>query len=262
MSSPLRIAVVGASGRMGASVIRLAHERGLTIVRAIGQGAAGRDVGELAGVGRIGVVVEAEVEVLAAGGFDAVIDFSSPDILPELAAIAAVAGAALVSGTTGVARDGEVALGEASRRIPILWEPNLSVGVHLLGDLLRRAIAALGDGFDIEIVETHHRKKVDAPSGTALRLAAIADETAGGRELRHGREGMPGARGAREVGLHAVRGGDVVGDHSVHLIGQGERLELVHRATNRDVFAHGAIRAAIWLVGKPAGRYGLGDVLG
>jgi 4-hydroxy-tetrahydrodipicolinate reductase len=263
VKSPLRLAIVGASGRVGAALIRLAREEGLTIARAVGRGETGRDVGELAGVGSIGVGLEAEVSSLASGGFDVAIDFSSADALPDVAAIVAASGAALVSGTTGLPSEGERALEEASRRVAVLWEPNMSVGVHVLGTLLRDAIAALGDGFDIEIVETHHRKKVDAPSGTALRLADIAEESMGGDGVvrASGRKGRPGARASREIGLHAVRGGDVIGDHSVHLIGLGERLELVHRATNRDVFAHGALRAAKWIAGKPAGRYRLADIL-
>jgi 4-hydroxy-tetrahydrodipicolinate reductase len=209
------------------------------------------------------VTIEPDVAALASGGFDVAIDFSSADLLPKLAPVVASVGAALVSGTTGLSADAERALEEASRRVPVLWEPNMSVGVFVLGQLLRDAIRALGDDFDVEIVETHHKKKADAPSGTALRLAEIAESsmkaTPGPR--RHGREGRPGERTPREVGLHAVRGGDVVGDHSVHLIGLGERIELVHRATSRDLFAHGALRAASWTAGKPAGRYRLADVL-
>lgn len=240
MSSPLRLAVVGAGGRMGSAVVRLARERGVAVVHAV-------DRGELA--------------TLAAGGFDVAIDFSSSEVLPELAALVAQTRAALVSGTTGLSPDGERALDDASGRVAVLWEPNMSIGVHALGSLLRHAIAALGEGFDVEVVETHHRRKVDAPSGTALRLAEIATEARSSGAVVHGRVGRPGPRGAAEIGVHAVRGGDVVGDHSVHLLGEGERLELVHRATNRDVFALGALRAAAWIADKPAGRYRLADVL-
>jgi 4-hydroxy-tetrahydrodipicolinate reductase len=239
VSPPLRIAVVGARGRMGSAVVRLAGEQGLAVTHAVEKG---------------------EVALLASGGFDVAIDFSSADAVPELALAVAESGAALVSGTTGLSSEGERALDAASGRIAVLWEPNMSVGVHVLGTLVRQAIAALGDGFDVEIVETHHRRKVDAPSGTALRLAAIARETHDGA-LVHGREGRPGPRAARAVGMHAVRGGDVVGDHSVHLLGDGERLELVHRAASRDVFARGAIRAALWIAKKTPGRYTLTDVL-
>jgi 4-hydroxy-tetrahydrodipicolinate reductase len=255
------LAVIGARGRSGSAVVRLAHEHGFAITRAVGRGHAGHDIGELAGVGPSGVVLETDVEGLASGGFDVAIDFSVPEAVPALALAVTTCGAALVSGTTGLSAEGERALTAASRKIAVLWEPNLSIGVHVLGMLLRHAIAALGDGFDIEIVETHHRRKVDAPSGTAHRLADIAAEASGKPDLRHGREGRPGARPLGEIGVHAVRGGDVVGDHSVHLLGMGERLELVHRATHRELFAHGALRAAAWIAGKPAGRYGIADVL-
>lgn len=262
MSPPLRLAIVGARGRVGTALVRLAPGRGMTVARAVDGRDAGGDLGLLAGAGALGVTVEADVTGLSSGGFDVAIDFSSPELLPGLAAAVAGCGAALVSGTTGVTAEEERALDEASRRVPVLWEPNLSVGVQVLGALLRQAIAALGEGFDVEIVETHHGRKVDAPSGTALRLASIARQAGVAEELRHGRQGRPGPRGRREIGVHAVRGGDVVGDHSVHLLGDGERLELVHRATSRDVFAHGALRAAAWMAGRPAGRYTLADVLG
>jgi 4-hydroxy-tetrahydrodipicolinate reductase len=202
-----------------------------------------------------------EVATLAVGGFDVAIDFSSSEVLPELAVLVAQTGAALVSGTTGLSAEGERALDDASRRVAVIWEPNMSIGAHILGTLVRQAIVALGEGFDVEVVETHHRRKVDAPSGTALRLAEIATEARSGGALVHGRVGRPGPRGTAEIGVHAVRGGDVVGDHSVHLLGEGERLELVHRATSRDVFALGALRAAAWIAGKPAGRYRLSDVV-
>jgi len=134
--------------------------------------------------------------------------------------------------------------------------------VHVLGELVKRAIAMLGADFDVEIVEAHHRMKVDAPSGTALRLAEIAKTAMSGARLVHGREGRPGARSATEIGMHAMRGGDVIGDHVVHLLGAGARLELVHRASSRDLFASGARRVARWVVGKAAGHYTMADVLG
>jgi 4-hydroxy-tetrahydrodipicolinate reductase len=138
----------------------------------------------------------------------------------------------------------------------------MSVGVHVLGALVAKAIAMLGPDFDVEVVEAHHKLKVDAPSGTALRIAEIAREARGGARFVHGREGKPGARAATEIGIHAVRGGDVVGDHTVLLLGAGERVELVHRASSRELFASGALRVARWIAGKPAGRYRMEDVLG
>jgi 4-hydroxy-tetrahydrodipicolinate reductase len=257
----MRLAVVGASGRMGRAVVRLAHEAGIEIACAVGTTEVGRDAGELAGVGPIGTCVVDGLAALEHARADVVIDFSTPSATLALAAVAAAAGMALVSGTTGLGDDARAALDRASARIPLLWEPNMSVGVHVLTRLVAQAAAAL-DGWDIELVETHHRAKVDAPSGTALRLAdAMQKARASSTRLVHGREGKPGPRGAEEIGVHALRGGDVIGDHVVHFLGGGERLELTHRATSRDVFAHGALRAARWIAGRPAGRYTLSDVL-
>ena len=265
-SALVPIAVLGAGGRMGRSLMRLAAEHGARVVAAIDRAEAGRDAGELAGAGRSGLAVAADLGGLKASGAKVLIDFSSPAVVAEAARACADAGVALVSGTTGLEAEGTRALDAAAGRVAVLWEPNMSVGVLVLSDLLRSAIALLGPGFDVEIVETHHRLKADAPSGTAARLAEIAKDEVGKRGegapvLVKGRDGKPGARRPNEIGVLAVRGGDVVGDHVVHLLGEGERLELVHRASSRDVFAVGALRAAAWLAGKPAGRYALRDVV-
>ena len=225
---------------MGRAVVRLAHAEGVEIVCAVGSTDIGRDVGELAGVGAFGTCVVDGLAAIEHARAEVVVDFSAPGATLALAPIAAAAGSALVSGTTGLGDDARAALDRAASQVPVLWEPNMSLGVHVLTELVSRAASALAD-WDAEIVETHHRAKVDAPSGTALRLAE--------------------ALGRANVGVHALRGGDVVGDHAVHLLGGGERLELVHRATSRDVFAHGALRAAQWIVGRAAGRYSLRDVL-
>jgi 4-hydroxy-tetrahydrodipicolinate reductase len=258
----VRLAVVGASGRMGRAVMRLARDAGLEIVCAVGTTEVGRDVGELAGVGPTGICVVDGLAALEHARADVVIDFSTPAATLALAPIAATAGTAVVSGTTGLDETARAALDRAAARIPVLWEPNMSVGVHVLARLVAQATAALAD-WDVEIVETHHRAKVDAPSGTALRLAeAVQAAREGSPRLVHGRQGRPGARPPGEIGMHALRGGDVVGDHVVHVLGGGERLELTHRATSRDVFAHGSLRAAAWIAGKAPGRYTLADVLG
>ncbi|HTB76839.1 MAG TPA: 4-hydroxy-tetrahydrodipicolinate reductase [Polyangiaceae bacterium] len=258
----MRLALVGASGRMGRAIARLAHADGIEIVCAVGVTDVGRDVGELAGVGPIGTSVVDGIGALEHASADVVIDFSAPSVTLALAPIAAAGKCALVSGTTGLTEEARTALAEAAERVPVLWEPNMSLGVYALSQLVAEAVAALGD-WDIEIVETHHRAKIDAPSGTALRLAEAALRgRAAGMRLVHGRQGKPGARPADEIGMHALRGGDVIGDHTVHLFGGGERIELTHRATSRDVFAHGALRAARWIVGKPPRAYSLGDVLG
>ena len=258
----MRLAVVGASGRMGRAVVRLAREAGAEIVCAIGASDMGRDVGELAGIGVIGTSVTDSLGALDHARADVVVDFSAPAVTLALAPIAAAARCAIVSGTTGLADDGRAALALAAKRVPVLWEPNMSLGVHVLSQLVSQAVRLLAD-WDIEIVETHHRLKIDAPSGTALRLAEVAQAArADATRLVHGRQGKPGARGSSEIGMHALRGGDVIGDHTVHLMGGAERIELTHRATNRDVFAHGAVRSATWIAGKPAAAYTLRDVLG
>jgi 4-hydroxy-tetrahydrodipicolinate reductase len=237
----VRIAVVGARGRMGRTIVALAEQQALEVVAAI-------DTGD-------------RLAALASSGAEVAIDFSSPGATTELAEIAADAGIAIVSGTTGLGEEAHAALDRAAARVPVAWEPNMSVGVHVLGALVGRAIAMLGPDFDVEIVETHHRQKVDAPSGTALRIAEIARDARGGARLVNGREGRPGARAASEIGIHAVRGGDVVGDHSVYLLGAGERIELVHRASSRELFASGALRVARWIAGRAPGRYAMDDVL-
>jgi len=258
----MRLAIVGASGRMGRAVVRLAREAGAEIVCAIGASDMGRDAGELAGVGAIGTSVTDSVGAIEHARAAVVIDFSAPAVTLALAPIAAAAKCAVVSGTTGLTDEGSEALALAAKRVPVLWEPNMSLGVHALSQLVAQAVGLLAD-WDIEIVETHHRAKIDAPSGTALRLAEVAQRArAGATRLVHGRQGKPGARSTGEIGMHALRGGDVIGDHTVHLMGGAERIELTHRATNRDVFAHGAVRAALWIAGKPAGPYSLRDVLG
>jgi 4-hydroxy-tetrahydrodipicolinate reductase len=258
----VRLGVVGASGKMGRAIVRLAREAGMEVVCAVGTTDVGRDVGELAGTGALGVAVTDAIDALAAMKCAVCIEFSTPAGTRAACELAAKAGFALVSGTTGLDDPARRALDLAAQKTAVLWEPNMSLGVHVLGVLVRRAIEMLGPEFDVEIVEAHHRMKVDAPSGTAARLAEIAKDARGdAAKLVHGREGRPGARTRAEIGVHAVRGGDVIGDHTVGLFGAGERLELVHRASSRDLFAHGAVRAAAWIHGKPSGRYGLADVL-
>ena len=259
MTERIALAIFGAGGRMGRALVRLAHEGNqFRIVRAI-DGSSTGDAGIAAGVGAIGVDFTRSPSDL--GGAAAVIDFSAPGALPDIAHAATEAGAAFVSGTTGLDSEGLLSLDAASASVPTLWEPNMSVGVHVLGELLRAAIQKLGDEFDVEIIEAHHKRKLDAPSGTAKRLAEIAKDARRGGTFVHGREGKAAARTKDEIAVLAVRGGDVIGDHHVHLLAEGERIELVHRATTRDLFARGALRAAAWLVGKPAGRYRLADVL-
>jgi 4-hydroxy-tetrahydrodipicolinate reductase len=260
----VKLALVGAGGRMGLSVLRLAHAAGdvRLVGAAVSAGSAyvGRDAGELAGVGNLGVALGGDVGSALLGA-EVCVDFSSARAGVELCRAAAREGVALVSGTTGFGPAEMRALDEASKRVPVLWAPNMSLGVQVLADLVREAAARLGLGFDVELVEAHHRRKADAPSGTALRLVEALGEVRAGLRPVTGREGRPGERQPDELGIFAMRGGDVVGDHTVYFFGDGERLELTHRATSRDLFAHGALRAARFLRGRPAGRYTLRDVL-
>jgi len=261
MTARLKVAVCGATGRMGRTVTRLCLEAGdIQIVGACagsGDPHLGEDAGTLAGAGSAGVAVTDDM-ASALLGADLVIDFSLPAALADLARLAARQNVGVVSGTTGV-KDLSP-LDEAAARIPLLWAPNMSLGIQVLSELAAEAARRLGPGFDIEITEVHHKHKVDAPSGTALRLGEAIREV---RPLRpvSGRQGIVGARPSDELGMFALRGGDVIGDHTVYLFGPGERIELTHRATNRDLFAHGAIVAARWLAGKPARRYTLADVI-
>ena len=271
--APPKLAVVGASGRMGRAVVRLAsQERLAQLVFAAAAHDTGRDAGELAGEPALGVLVESSLVGLARSGAEVIIDFSSADSCAQVARAAADAGVALVSGTTGIDDQARAALDEAARRIPLVWEANMSVGVQVLRALVQQAARALGPDFQAEIVEVHHAAKVDAPSGTALMLAeALSGGPSGDSgdsghsgdsgQLVHGRQGRPGPRQGGELGMHAVRGGDVIGDHTVHFLGPGERLELTHRATNRDLFARGALRAAAAIVGRAPGRYRLGSLV-
>jgi 4-hydroxy-tetrahydrodipicolinate reductase len=237
-----RLAVVGAEGRMGRRVVALAPEHGFSVVRALGRGT---------------------VSALSSGDVDVIVDFSSPEAFADLTGVVARTGTSLVSGTTGLGTEEQDALERASKTAAVLWEPNMSVGIHILVGLVERAASQLGPDFDVEVSEAHHRMKADAPSGTAKRLveALLRQRGSDAAKVIFGREGRPGPRPPSEIAVHALRGGDVVGDHTVHFLGAGERIELTHRATHRDVFAHGALRAARFLVGKPPGRYGMRDLV-
>lgn len=259
----MRLAIHGVTGRMGQAVTRIAASEGVSIVGAIaspGSAGLGRDAGEIAGAGPVGVVVSADAGSGLLGA-DVVIDFSQPAALPHLLKLAMHQKIAVVSGTTRLDATGERLLDEAAKIVPVLWAANTSLGVQVLAELVTLAVQKLGLGFDVEIVETHHRAKIDSPSGTADRLRAAVEEARGELTRIAGREGNVGPRKQDEIAMLAMRGGDVIGDHTIHLLGQGERLELTHRATNRDLFARGALRAARFLHGKPPGRYTMADVL-
>jgi 4-hydroxy-tetrahydrodipicolinate reductase len=261
----MRLAIFGATGRMGLAIARLAKARDdMQIVGGVcsdGDAGVGRDIGELAGIGQLGVVTTPDI---ASGllGADVVIDFSTASAVPQLLAVAARQKVAVVSGTTNLDDAAKAALDRAAQSVPVLWAPNMSLGIQVLAELVEHAVRRLGLGFDVEITEIHHRKKIDSPSGTAKRLAEAARQAR--TELReiHGRSGEVGARTNQEMAVYGLRGGDVVGDHTVYLFGAGERLELTHRASNRDLFAHGALAAARFVVGKAPKRYTIADVLG
>ncbi len=264
----IAVAVHGASGRMGRSVIGvLAEDPDAKLAAAFERGGSpviGQDAGLLAGQPTLGTPVTSDLE-RGLEGAQVVIDFSAPPAAQALFELCARKGVAVVSGTTGMDDACKAALERAAHRVPAVYAPNFSVGVNVLFWLCEQAVKLVGPEFDLEIVEMHHKRKVDAPSGTAKRLAEVV---ARAREVdlasieRHGRVGMVGARPSGELGIHALRGGDVVGDHTLYLAGAGEQLELTHRAQGRHVFARGALRAAHWAVGRKPGLYDMADVLG
>jgi len=260
----VKVALFGATGRMGLTVARLAHAAGDAIVGAVAAADdphMGRDLGELAGLGTLGVAVGADP---ASGllGAEVVIDFSTARAVAGLPALCARQKVALVSGTTNLDERTQAQLERAAESVPVLWAPNMSLGVQVLAELVTRAVQQLGADYDVEIVELHHRKKADSPSGTAKRLSQAAQAGRGPMNELHGRDGDVGARTHDEIGVFGVRGGDVVGEHTVYLLGPAERIELTHRASSRELFAHGALRAARFLVGKPPRLYTIADVLG
>ncbi|MCX7819450.1 MAG: 4-hydroxy-tetrahydrodipicolinate reductase [Kiritimatiellae bacterium] len=266
-----KVVVVGAAGRMGRTLVRCIATRAVPEVELVGavdlwdSPEIGRDAGLVAGAGELGVALTANLAAVAPAA-DVVIDFSAHHGTAGNASRCAEWRRALVIGTTGLNAEERREVELAARRIPVVMSPNMSVGVNLLLALVERAARALrGRGYDVEIIERHHRQKRDAPSGTAL---ALGEAVARGFEWPwdevavHGRHGMsPHARPERQIGFHAVRGGDLVGDHTVLLAGAGECIELSHRATSRETFAVGALQAARWIVGRPPGLYSMRDVL-
>ena len=265
----MRIGVLGCAGRMGRAVIgEVLATEGCTLSGGVDQGdhaALGQDLGTLAGRDPAGLVASDDAAGLVDAS-DVLIEFSAPAATAAHVALTAAHGTAHVIGTTGLSEAQEQAIRDAARRTAIVRAANMSLGVNLLLGLTEQVARALGpEAFDIEILEMHHRHKADAPSGTALALGQAA---ARGRGVDltdmadRGRDGMTGARRTGALGFAALRGGDVVGDHVVVFAGAGERIELAHRATDRRIYARGAVTAARWLHGRPAGLYGMADVLG
>lgn len=267
MTDCLSIAILGASGRMGRALIEATlRSPGLKLGAALeraGSSTIGVDAGALVGAPACGVAVSDQLAAVMPVA-QVLVDFTAP--VATLAALDAcvAAGRAIVIGTTGFTPEQKLVIDAAARRIPICMAANYSIGVNVCLRLLEVAATALGPAYDVEIVEAHHKHKVDAPSGTALALGeAVANAL--GRDLRanavYGREGQTGARDPNTIGFATVRGGDVVGDHTVMFLGDGERVEISHRATNRANFANGALRAAAWLAGRKPGLYSMRDVL-
>lgn len=264
----MRIAIAGAAGRMGRMLLKQVSEtEGAEIaggLEAKGGGAVGQDLGRLAGLEPLGVAVSDDPAAVFAAA-DVVIDFTVPEATVANAKAAAETGCALVIGTTGLSKDQQAEIARAAERVAVVQAGNMSLGVNLLMQTAKQVAAALGLDWDVEVVEMHHRWKIDAPSGTALMLGRAAAE---GRGQDHdkvavgGRHGHTGAREKGQIGYAALRGGNVVGEHSIVFAADNERVTLSHTATDRAIFAAGAVRAAMWTEGRPPGLYGMVDVLG
>lgn len=265
--SKLRIAVAGASGRMGRMLIEATlKDEAVTLGAAFdrpGSAAVGKSAGELVGLSSA-VVVQDDAEA-ALGQADCLIDFTRPEGTLEHLALCRKLGVAMIIGTTGFDEAGKAAIREAAQDIPLVFAPNMAVGVNLVFKLLDVAARILSQGYDIEIVEAHHKHKIDAPSGTALRMGEVVAQALG-RELQdcaiYGREGVTGERDPSTIGFATVRGGDIVGDHNVMFCGIGERVEIAHKAGSRMPYALGSLRAARFLAGRKNGLFDMQDVLG
>lgn len=262
----MKIALHGATGRMGQALVRLIHQApDLELVGGVcapDDPALGQDLGMIAGVGSIGVAASADVGAALLGA-DVVIDFSAVKAVPALLAHAVRQKLPVVVCTTGLDVNQQANLRKLANEIPLLWAANTSLGVQVLAEIVEQAVRKLGPAYDVEIVEIHHRKKVDSPSGTAKRLGEAVKAARPELHELYGRDGIVGARTNDEMAIFGVRGGDVVGDHTVYLLGPGERLELTHRATSREaLFAPGALRAARFLATQKAGKlYTIADAL-
>ena len=264
----LNIAVTGAAGRMGRSLIAACAEHADTQLGAAlefsGSSLLGSDVGEMVGIGKNEIILQSELSNIA-DDFHTLIDFTRPEVTLKNLAACVEYGKNIVIGTTGFTEEEKQQIKEASSSIGIVFAPNMSVGVNLCFKLLDMAARVLGDTVDIEVVEAHHRHKIDAPSGTALRMGEVVADALG-RDLNdcavYGREGQTGERDRKTIGFETIRAGDIVGDHSVMFADIGERVEITHKASSRMTFANGAVRAACWLQNQDKGLYDMQDVLG
>ncbi len=263
----IRVAIVGASGRMGQCLVKAAsmsENVDLTaVVCRAGSAAIGKDAGEIALISQLGIKITDNLAKVV-DNFDVLIDFTRPDASIEYIEICRESGKSIVIGTTGYTESQKQIIADAARQIPVVLAPNMSVGVNLSLKLLEMTAKVMGDYTDIEVIEAHHRHKIDAPSGTALRMGEVVAKTLG-RDLKdcaiYGREGNTGERDRKTIGFSTIRAGDIVGEHTVMFADEGERVEITHKATSRMTFANGAVRAAIWLNNKANGLYDMQDVL-
>ena len=264
----VKLIVSGVLGRMGRRIARLSLEdSGIELsggIEVSGHEGIGKDLGVLLGLEEKGIRVSDNLEKIISRG-DVIVDFSGPEVTLNHLRLAAKEKKGMVIGTTGFTEEEKKIIARHSGEIPVVYAPNMSVGMNLLFKLTEEAAGVVGGEYDLEIVEAHHRHKKDSPSGTALQLAAILARVTG-RKLEEvatfGRKGLTGLRPQESIGIHAVRGGDIVGEHTVIMAGEGERIELVHKASSRDAFARGAIKAVKFVADKPPGLYDMGDVLG
>lgn len=265
--SDLRVAIIGASGRMGKNLIDAVHQTdGLVVSAAIERpdsSLVGADAGELAGVGRLNVPVVGSIESVL-NDFDVLIDFTTPATTVHNLDVCVENNKKIIIGTTGFDESGLAAIDRAAESIAVIFAANFSVGVNLCLKLLKQAAEVLNEGYDVEVIEGHHRHKVDAPSGTALRMGQVVADTLG-RDLKtcavYGREGITGERDPNTIGFATVRAGDIVGDHTVLFGTEGERVEITHKASSRMTFAKGAARCCNWIKGKQSGLFDMQDVL-
>ena len=264
----MKIGIVGAAGRMGQTLIKACLEtEGVELAAAIehkDSPAVGKDAGEVAGLPRCGLTVIADVAAVI-GSVDALIDFTRPEATLANLELCRQHGKHLIIGTTGFTAEQRSQIEQAANAVAVVMAPNFSVGVNLTLKILEMAARVMGEYTDIEIIEAHHRHKVDAPSGTALRMGEVVAKTLG-RDLKdcavYGREGITGARDRKTIGFSTIRAGDIVGEHTVMFADEGERVEISHKASSRMTFAKGAVRAALWLADKQTGLFDMQDVLG
>ncbi|PLX89083.1 MAG: 4-hydroxy-tetrahydrodipicolinate reductase [Desulfuromonas sp.] len=263
----MKVAIIGAAGRMGIRLVHAVLEAdGLEVAGAIersGHPQLGQDIGRIAGVDELGVLVSDDLAATM-NDADVLIDFTFPDVTLNNLEICAKLGKMVVSGSTGFTPEQRAAAEQYAKQIPVVLAPNMSVGVNACFKLLKETAKILGDDFDVEVVELHHNKKKDSPSGTAVRMGEVVADALGrdyNQVANYHREGMCGERSPQEIGMQTVRGGDIVGEHTVYFIGMGERIEISHRAMSRDMFARGAARACQWIAHQGPGIYDMQDVL-